>query len=241
MDHKQIINQRQLSWLTASIISSGGILCLQNELIRIGEHDAWFCYLLPLGYLFLIASFFAYLAKQFPHKHIFEISQLLLGRWGGTCLNIVLLLHFWMIVIRDICLLSKFTNTVLLERTPIEILVLLPCLVLLYFGRTSVEVISRVNDLFYPLFVITIALMPLLLSNEVRLALLKPVLTTQPQNILSGSFLAFGGVGDIFVLGAFMHTLYNANQIRSSIRHGSIDGDLGAGTQNARQICISPV
>jgi hypothetical protein len=56
------------------------------------------------------------------------------------------------------------------------------------------------------------------------LGLLRPVLSRPPLNILQGNFLAFGGVGDVFVLGAFLHTLYNSNQIRSSIRHGALLG-----------------
>jgi spore germination protein (amino acid permease) len=224
MDRKQLLNQRQLGWLTASIISSSGMQFLQNVLIRISESDAWLSYLIPIAYLFLIAAFFAYLTKKFPQKHIFEISMLLLGRWGGICMNVVVLFHFWMIIMRDVSIYSKFTTTILLEKTPYEILILLTCLVLMYYGRTSIEVIARVNDIFYPLFVVSIVMMPILLSNEMSLGLLRPVLSRPPLNILQGNFLAFGGVGDVFVLGAFLHTLYNSNQIRSSIRHGALLG-----------------
>jgi spore germination protein KB len=224
MDRKQLLNQRQLAWLTASIISSSGMQFLQNVLIRISESDAWLSYLIPMAYIFLIAAFFAYLAKKFPQKHIFEISMLLLGRWGGTCLNVVVLFHFWMILMRDVSIYSKFTTTILLEKTPYEILILLTCLVLMYYGRTSMEVIARVNDIFYPLFVVSIVMMPILLSNEMSLGLLRPILSMPPLNILQVNFLAFGGVGDVFVLGAFLHTLYNSNQIRSSIRHGALLG-----------------
>jgi spore germination protein KB len=224
MDHTQILNQRQLSWLTASIVSISGFVSLENVLIRISETDAWLSYLMPMVYLFLIAAFFTYLAKKFPRKHIFEISTLLLGRWGGTCLNVVVLFHLWIILLRDISVTSKFNNTILLERTPFEILILLFCLVLMYYGRTSMEVIARVNDIFYPLFVVSIVMMPILLSNEISLGLLRPNLSMPPLNILQGNFLAFGDVGDVFVLGAFLHTLVNSNQIHSSIRHGALLG-----------------
>jgi spore germination protein KB len=224
MDGKQLLNQRQLAWLPASIISTGGLSYLQNVLIQISESDTWLSYLIPMVYLFLIAAFFAYLAKKFPRKHIFEISMLLLGRWGGTCLNLVVLFHFWMFLMRDISVYSKFTTTILLERTPIEVLILLTCLVLMYYGRTSIEVVARVNDIFFPLFLVSYVMMPIFLSNQMSLGLLRPNLSMPPLNILQANFLAFGGVGDVFVLGAFLHTLYNSNQIRSSIRHGVLLG-----------------
>ena len=75
IDSKQVINQRQLSWLASSIVTSGGILTLQNVLIRINQMDAWFSYLLSIFYVFLIAGFFGYMAKHYPQKNIFEIPK----------------------------------------------------------------------------------------------------------------------------------------------------------------------
>ncbi|MFD0697601.1 endospore germination permease [Paenibacillus sp. GCM10027628] len=224
MDHKQIINQRQFSWLVSSVVTSGGILTLQNVLIRISETDAWVSYLLSILYIFIVAGFFAYLSSLYPQMHIFEISMLLLGRWGGTLVNLLIVFHIWLIVLGDLASVARFTGTLLLHNTPLEILIMLPCLLLIYFGRTSVEVIARVNDIFYPLFVVTVLLMPLLLSNEFSLQLISPVLTTSYQHVSSSNFLAIGGTGDVFFLGAFLHTICNTNQIRSSIRHGGLLG-----------------
>ena len=224
MDSKQVINQRQLSWIASSIITSGGILTLQNVLVRISQMDAWFSYLLSVFYLFGIASFFGFMTKIYPQKNIFEISKEVLGRWGGIAVNLLILFHFWQIVIRDISGVSRFSSTLLLHYTPLEILVLLPCFLLIYFGKSSIEVIARVNDLFYPLFVVTILSMPLLLSNEFYLRFITPILTTPLQHVAASNLLTIGSAGDIFILGAFLHPMYNANQVRSSIRHGALLG-----------------
>ncbi|MEC0227460.1 GerAB/ArcD/ProY family transporter [Paenibacillus alba] len=224
MDRKQVINQRQLSWIASSVITSGGILTLQNVLIRISQMDAWYSYLLSVFYVFGVASFFGYLTKTFPERNIFEISKELLGQWGGTIINLMILFHFWQIVTRDISAVSRFSSTLLLHNTPLEVLILLTCFLLIYFGKSSVEVIARVNDLFYPLFVITILIMPLLLSNEFYFRLVTPAMTMPLQHVATSSLLTIGSAGDIFILGAFLHMMYNANQVRSSIRHGSLLG-----------------
>ncbi|MGQ7884747.1 GerAB/ArcD/ProY family transporter [Paenibacillus sp. WC2504] len=224
MDRKQVINQRQLSWLASSVITSGGILTLQNVLIRISQMDAWYSYLPSVFYVFGVASFFGYITKHYPQKHIFEITQELLGRVGGTIVNLIMIFHFWQIVMRDISSVSRFSTTLLLHNTPLEILTLLPCLLLIYFGKSSVEVIARVNDLFYPLFVVTVLSMPLLLSNELYLQLITPAMTMPLQHVAAGSILTIGNAGDIFILGAFLHMMSNSNQVRSSIRHGSLLG-----------------
>ncbi|SDN36870.1 spore germination protein (amino acid permease) [Paenibacillus sp. yr247] len=224
MDRKQVINQRQLAWLASSVITSGGILTLQNVLIRVSEMDAWFSYILSIFYIFVIAAFFGYLVKMFPQRNIFEISMLLLGRWGGTVVNLLILFHFWQILVQDMSSASKYNSTLLLHNTPLEILVLVPCLYLIYFGRSSVEIVARVNDMFYPLFVIATLLMPLLLSNEFNLQLSMPVLTMPFQQLAFSNLLTIGSAGDIFILGAFLHMLFNANHIRSAIRYGSLLG-----------------
>lgn len=224
IDNKQVINQRQLSWLASSIVTSGGILTLQNVLIRINQMDAWFCYLFSILYVILIAGFFGYLVKLYPGKNIFEISKVILGKWLGTGVNLLILFHLWETIVRDISSVSRFSSTLLLHTTPIEILILLNCLLLIYFGKTSVEVIARVNDLFYPLFVVTIMIMPLLLTNEFFFRLTTPVLTMPLQNWTASSMLTLGSAGDVFILGAFLHMLSNANHVRSAIRHGSVLG-----------------
>jgi spore germination protein KB len=197
---------------------------LQNVLIHINQMDAWFSYLLSMFYVFLIAGFFAYMAILYPQKNMFEISKEILGKWCGTIVNLLILFHFWQIVIRDISSLSRFSSTLLLHQTPLEVLILLTCLLLMYFGKTSIEVIARVNDLFYPLFVVTITIMPLLLSNEFFLRLTTPVLTMPLHNLATSSVLTLGSAGDVFILGTFLHLLSNPNHIRSAIRHGSLLG-----------------
>ena len=104
--------------------------------------DAWFSYILTVFYIFVIAAFFAYLAKMFPQRHIFEISMLLLGRWGGTAVNLLILFHFWQILMQDMASASKYNSTLLLHNTPLEILVLSLSLLLMYFGKSSVEIVG---------------------------------------------------------------------------------------------------
>lgn len=197
---------------------------MQNLLIRINQMDAWFSYLLSMFYVFIIAGFFAYMSMLYPQRNMFEVSKELLGKWVGTIVNLLILFHFWQIIVRDISSLSRFSSTLLLHQTPLEILVLLTCLLLMYFGKTSIEVIARVNDLFYPLFVVTITIMPLLLSNEFFLRLETPVMTMPLQNWMSSSVLTLGSAGDVFILGTFLHLMSNPNHVRSAIRHGSLLG-----------------
>ncbi|MCZ8524030.1 MULTISPECIES: GerAB/ArcD/ProY family transporter [Paenibacillus] len=217
-----VINHRQLAWLIGSMMTGGGLIAVQHELVKIAKMDAWFSYLLPTFYVLLIAFVLAQLSRRFPQMNLFEIIMKVFGRIAGTLVNLLLVAHLWMILMRDTRALSKFINTMLLPNTPEEILVTLLFLLLMFYGRTSVEVIARVNDLFFPLFFCVIILLPLLLSNELNKYLIQPVLTSEPLQLWYTNILGIGWYGDLLLVGAFLHTIWNAKQLQSAFRHGSI-------------------
>ncbi|TDF93862.1 GerAB/ArcD/ProY family transporter [Paenibacillus piri] len=222
MDQKQIINYRQFSWLTASLLSGGGVVSIQQVLIRINSADAWMSYTIPTLYVAALSYVFSQMVRRFPGKNIFEITKILFGGLIGTIVNLILLVHLWLILIRDLSSFSKFIGITLLPNTPEEIVVMLFVCLLLYYGKTSVEVLARVNDVMFPLFVVMILVLPLMLVNESDHHSLLPVMTGSVKNFLSGNMISIGWYGDVFVMGAFLHTIWESKQVQASIRHGVI-------------------
>ncbi|MEK3719913.1 GerAB/ArcD/ProY family transporter [Paenibacillus sp. FSL H8-0034] len=220
MDSKQIINYRQFAWLTAALLSGGGLISIQQVLFRIGYSDAWSAYMLPVLYVIGVAALFTVLVKRFPNKHLFEINKIVFGSVIGTIVNLILLFHLWLILTRDLSTFGKFIGITLLPNTPGEMILLLLVVLLIVYGKTSVEVLARVNDLLFPAFILIILLTPLALSNEMDIRLMQPVLTRPWSSIFSINVLSLGWFGDIFVMGAFLHTLWGARQVGSAIRHG---------------------
>ncbi|CAG7653448.1 endospore germination permease [Paenibacillus allorhizosphaerae] len=217
-----VINERQYAWLIGALITGGGLVSIQHELVRIARMDAWFSFIIPLVYILLIAYVFSQMARRFPKKNMFEIIFTIFGRFLGTIVNLILLLHIWLILMRDLRSFGKFINTVLLPNTPEEIVVLLFMLLLMFYGRSTVEVIGRVNDIFFPFFILLMLLLPLLLSNELHKRLVEPILTLTRQHLSDVSMLGIGWYGDIFIVGAFLHTIWSARQVHSAIRHGAL-------------------
>jgi spore germination protein (amino acid permease) len=222
MDSNQVINHRQLCWLVGSTITGGGLLLVQHELIRIGKMDAWFSYLGPLLYTFLIGYVFYLVSLAYPGKNLFEITRLIMGKWIGNIVNLVIVVNIWFDLMRDLRGTSKFFNTVLLPNTPEEIILLMLVLLVMYFGNTSVEVIARVNDIFFPIFVIMFIMLPVLLANEIDWQLMEPVLAVHASEIYASTILNSSWYGDIIVIGAFLHTVSNSKQMLVSFRHGAV-------------------
>ncbi|WP_282937836.1 endospore germination permease [Paenibacillus sp. RC67] len=229
MDSKQIINYRQMAWLIASLLTGGGLVSIQHDLVRVARMDAWFTYIIPTFYAAMIAFAFYKLAQRFPGKNIFEINKIIMGKGIGLLFNLILIFHFWLLLIRDVRSFCKFMGTILLPTTPEEVVLFILVLLIMYFGRTSIEVIARVNDIFFPNFALTILLLPLMLTNELDKSLIEPILAADSINVLYGNMLSLGWYGDIFIAGAFLHTISQIKQVRSAIRHGAILSSLFLG------------
>ncbi|WP_281884542.1 endospore germination permease [Paenibacillus sp. YYML68] len=215
-----IISYRQFTWLIAALLTGGGLLTVQHELIRVSKTDAWVSFFFPAVYALLVGYVLTMLAIRFPNKNMYEINTIVFGRLGGIVANLVLVIHFWSILMRDLRAFGKFIGTILLPNTPQEIVLLLFVSILIFYGRTSIEVVARVNELFFPVFFILMLILPLLLSNELNRTLIQPVLTINAQSLTSTSLLGTGWYGDILIAGAFMHTMWSSKQLRSSFRHG---------------------
>ncbi|UQZ85212.1 Spore germination protein YndE [Paenibacillus konkukensis] len=229
MDSKQIINYRQFAWLTASLLTGGGLVSIQHDLVRVARMDAWFTYIIPSIYGIAIGFMFYKLSQRFPGKNLFDITKITLGKGFGTLCNLLLIFHLWLLLIRDVRSFTKFMGTILLPNTPEEIALMMLILLIMYFGRTSIEVIARVNDIFFPFFALTIIFLPLMLSNELDKSLVEPVLAGDMISVWYGNLLTLGWYGDVLIMGAFLHTLGQLRLVRSAIRHGVILSSLFLG------------
>lgn len=223
----QQINDRQISWLTANLIFTGALISLPSAIVNGSGTNAIFSQIGPLLFAILVCLFLYSMSKQFPDKNIFEIIFIVAGRWGGALINGVLLLFMWVRLSADLHEITGFVNTTLLTRTPPSILALLFVFVLMYFGRTSVEVIARVNDLFFPLLVIGMLLTYLAVFNEYNLLRIEPFLSQGIPPVWKGNLVGLGTYGEIFIMGAFLHTVPKNKLFLSGIRHGVLLGALG--------------
>jgi spore germination protein (amino acid permease) len=125
-----------------------------------------------------------------------------------------------MLLCRDIRGLTFFLKTIVLPRTPDEVLIYTLIILVLYYGQTSFEVALRVNDIVFPFFVAGIVLVPILISNEFTVNVMFPILTESATDLLASNFIALSAYGDILVIGAFMHMLTSPQQVHTGLRYG---------------------
>ncbi|MDP5276666.1 GerAB/ArcD/ProY family transporter [Chengkuizengella axinellae] len=223
MDQQQIISPRQFSWISTVIIFTSSQTFVPREALYISHHNAWFTYILPLVYVLFITYVFYELCKVFPKKNIFEISFLLFGKFVGGFINILMILYIWSSFMRNISTISVFMDSTILILTPVYVIGIICNLIVQHYGKMSIEVSARVNELTFILFITMAFSMPLMLIGDIQVQNVLPILSHGVNGFFKSNTLNLGWFGDLFILGAFLHTLSVPRQVHASLRYGAIN------------------
>ncbi|WP_058301415.1 GerAB/ArcD/ProY family transporter [Gorillibacterium timonense] len=215
---KTAISQRQFAFLTISLLITTALINLPHFLIELSGSDAAFSVIIMAVYGLAIAAYLVMLSKRYPQKNLFEIHEIIFGRIGGTVINLFLLLHIWFVFMRDIRLFNFFSKVTLLPRTPTEILLLLFFIVLIYYGSTTIEVSARVNELLFPILLLSQLFLPILLINQFSFYSVDPYFVQPPSHVGLAGIVGCTWFGDMVVMGAFLQMLSSKMQMKAAFR-----------------------
>lgn len=222
MIHKQVVNHRQIAWLVGSVLMTGMMISFLRSVVQIARMDAWFSQILPIFYAIFIAYVLSGLVEAYPGKNIFEILFIIGGKWIGGAINLLILFYIWIILALDIKGAADFLHISLLPNTPLEVILLVFVLLMMYYGKTSLEVAARVNEFYFPLYFFMCLSLYFLLINEYNVERLEPILTSNLDRIVVSNFLPVGVYGDIFLIGAFLHAIVEPRLFYAAMKHGVI-------------------
>ncbi|MGN7470301.1 GerAB/ArcD/ProY family transporter [Brevibacillus sp. SAFN-007a] len=220
MIHKQVVNHRQIAWLVGSLLMTGMMISFLRSVVQVAKMDAWFSQIVPACYALLVAYVLAELVRAYPGKNLFEIMFIICGKWIGGVVNGLLLFYIWVILALDIKGAADFLHISLLPQTPVEIILLVFVLVLMYYGKTSLEVAARVNEIYFPAYFIMYLLLYFLLMNEYSIERLEPILSTSLERIAVSNLLPLGVYGDVLLFGAFLHASSESRLLFAAMKHG---------------------
>lgn len=220
MIHKQVVNHRQIAWLVFSLLMTGMMISFFRAVIQVAKMDAWFSQIVPACYAILVAYVLAELVRAYPGKNLFEIMFIICGKWIGGFINMIILFYVWIILALDIKGAADFLRISLLPHTPLEIILLVFVLLLMYYGKTSLEVAARVNEIYFPAYFIMCFLLYFLLMNEYSLERLEPILSTSLERIFVSNLLPIGVYGNILLFGAFLHASSESRLMFAAMKHG---------------------
>ncbi|MDQ0157152.1 GerAB/ArcD/ProY family transporter [Robertmurraya andreesenii] len=186
---KQHISPFQFSMLVGNFIFSSTLITQPQVLIQLSKQNIWIVVLLSFCLnLLLIPIFIGNENNLSKVEGIFDDKSL---SWIQKNFAGSLFVFFFFVFIRDFNSIIYFISSVLLPKTPLDIISILIILCLIYISNSGIEVIARITVVHFFIIFLTVLGLPPILLNEIQL----------------GNLLPVGGVGSVREIGKSMYLM----------------------------------
>ena len=155
------------------------------------KQDAWIAIIISISWSIILFLMFSRILSLYPGKDLFDILQIVMGKFMGKIISILMIwfaFHIGTLVMRN---LSDFTNTLVFPDTPVVVPMIFFTILLLWGLKLGLEVIGRWAEFFIWIVILLFILYTTLSISEMDINRLKPILDNGFTLILKGAFSSF--------------------------------------------------
>src|SRR5690625_4321124 len=187
-----------------------GMITLPYEIFLKAGSDSWISVLLAGVIIQVIILIYAKLVKRFPSHHLYEIIQLVFGKWIGKTIIIFYSIYF---IILGGVFLAKYAfilKSWMMPLTPKWILIVLILLLSVYTAIENIQVIARLLTLSSIILVIFIGISAFAL-RDAHITYILPIGNSGLKSIIDGipvSIYSFIGFGYFIIIHPFVQSDY---------------------------------
>ncbi|MFD0696964.1 endospore germination permease [Paenibacillus sp. GCM10027628] len=175
MNNEKTITARQLMILIFLFSLGTSILVVPTLLAAETKQDAWISGLAGVGIGLLFLWFYVKLAKKFPGCTLFDIHNLVLGKWLGTVVTLFFVLVGAVISAQVLFYIGAFMTTQIMPTTPIQAIHILMITFVIIGAKTGVIVLGRTAEIFFPWILLLFFLLVIFVSPQSHLINLLPI------------------------------------------------------------------
>ena len=196
MQEKGIISTNQFIWMLFIIITSVAALQAPVMIIMRAGRDAWLAVIGGWFLSVLLALVYSFMGIRFPGQNFVQYSITILGKYLGRLVGIIFPLFFLLVCILLQSSLAQVIRSILLPKTPFEVIMIIICIMSSYAARNGIEVIARVSELLGPIYILAVVLIVLIAIPDTDIDRLKPQLEQGFHPIMFNSpfMLSFFGI-----------------------------------------------
>lgn len=172
---KGMVEVHQLTVMVFMFTIGSSILLIPSLLASGAAQDAWIAGILAMLFGIGLAMFYGRLALKFGESTFNQFCEEMLGAWLGRVVALLYVGHFLLLgtlVLRNI---GDFFATQILPDTPIQIILLLFMLVVVFGLRYEFPTIARTSIVLFQWVVILFLALVLLLLPKVEVVYMKPI------------------------------------------------------------------
>ncbi|MCT4621613.1 MAG: spore germination protein [Marinisporobacter sp.] len=205
---KDKISTGQVTITVVSMIIGVGILTIPRTAADvIGTTDVWIAIILG-GFVAMGASFIIVkLSERFPQKTFYQYSQVIVGRFLGWILSLLLILYFIFFSGYEVRILAELVRVYLLDKTPIEVIIISFMGVGTYLVVGGINPMVRLFEFYFPIIALMFLTFIGLSFKNFEIDNLRPVLSQGMMPVMKGlktTILSYLGFESMLILPAFM-------------------------------------
>ncbi|MGN7359195.1 GerAB/ArcD/ProY family transporter [Paenibacillus sp. SAF-054] len=193
------ITPRQIVLLGVTYLINITMINLPGQIISTAKQHAYMPYLITGAIILLMLFVLTRSSQRFPDKDLF---QSLVSRFPfiGRVIITLYLLFFFEVLVRDLRIMTDFTNVILLPLTPILIIGMCIVATVIYIARGGVRTVIGMTELYGPIMIILVVVMPIIVFRDFNFSFLKPSLYVDWSGVARGGWLSLSYLGQILIL-----------------------------------------
>ncbi|MGK0466682.1 GerAB/ArcD/ProY family transporter [Clostridium sp.] len=157
----------------------------------LAKQDAWLAIIIAITWSILLLLMYSRILSLYPGKDLFDILQILMGKYIGKIVSILMIwfaFHDGTVVITN---LSEFSKTLVYDDTPIAVPMIFFSILLIWGIKEGIEVLGRWSEFFVFVVIILFFTVTVLAIPQMDLYRLKPILSNGASPVLRGAFSSF--------------------------------------------------
>ncbi|WP_152393255.1 GerAB/ArcD/ProY family transporter [Paenibacillus guangzhouensis] len=202
------ITTHQAVVIVANYILGVGILTLPRSAVeKVKTPDIWLSIIIGGLIAMLAGLIIVKLSQKFPGMTFYEYSQLLVGKWIGCFLNLMMIVYFISMSSVMLRAMAEVNTLFLLEGTPRSAMIIAFMWVGIYLVVGGFSAITRLFEIIFPITVIIFVIIAVMSLKIFDINNLRPVLGLGITPVLKGvktTALSFSGFEIMLLLLAYM-------------------------------------
>ncbi|MGW8959782.1 GerAB/ArcD/ProY family transporter [Paenibacillus sp. NPDC055715] len=175
---KQVkISGRQFMILTTLFTIGSAVLVIPSGMAFVAKQDAWIAALVGVGAGFFLVWIYNTIATLYPRMTLAEIIETLLGKWLGKTVSLLFIVTLFLSgpasVLYDV---GNFLTTQIMPQTPAQSVNILFAVIVVMGAWLGIETFARSAELLFPFFILLYISLVILISPEIKLENVEPVL-----------------------------------------------------------------
>jgi len=154
------------------------------------KQDAWIAVIIAIPFSIILALMFSRILSLYPGKDLFDIFQLVMGKFIGKILSILMIWFFFHDAALIFRVIGDFTNTLVFPDTPVIMPLIFFAMLVIWSLKAGIEVLGRWAEFFAWVVILIVIFVPVLSIPQMDISRLKPILNGVTP-VLKGAFASF--------------------------------------------------